>query len=105
MSRMRMGLPTPVPPPQVTAKKTDVTRQGCPSAGAPQARPSLETSRAQHIARKSLQVPHDSFWWREGMFIVRLLASGNHLEMETGGNHDARAGAPGGRPQALPALG
>lgn len=89
MSRMRMGLPTPVPPPQVTAKKTDVTRQGCPSAGAPQARPSLETSRAQHIARKSLQVPHDSFWWREGMFIVRLLASGNHLEMETGGNHDA----------------
>lgn len=44
MSRMRMGLPTPVPPPQVTAKKTDVTRQGCPSAGAPQARPSLETS-------------------------------------------------------------
>lgn len=27
MSRMRMGLPTPVPPPQVTAKKTDVTRR------------------------------------------------------------------------------
>lgn len=60
---MRVGLRTPVPPPQVTAKKTEVTRQGCPSAGAPQARPSLETSRAQHIARKSLQEPHDSFWW------------------------------------------
>lgn len=67
MSRMQMGLPTPAPPPQVTAKKTDVTRQGCPSAGAPQARPSLETSRAQHIARKSLQVPHDSLWWGECM--------------------------------------
>lgn len=104
MSRMRMGLRPQCHLPRSQPRKL-MSQDGCPSAGAPQARPSLETSRAQHIARKSLQVPHDSFWWREGMFIVRLLASGNHLEMETGGNHDARAGAPGGRPQALPALG
>ncbi|KAF6271559.1 hypothetical protein mRhiFer1_009660 [Rhinolophus ferrumequinum] len=39
------------------------------------------------------------------MFIIKLLASGNHLEMETGGNHDARAGAPVGRTQASARLG
>lgn len=101
-----MGLPTPGPSPQViAAKKTDVTRQGCPPAGAPQVRPSLETSRAWNIAHQPLQGPHYLFSWGECMFIIKVLASGNHLEMETGGNHDARAGAPVGRSQALPGLG
>lgn len=105
MSRVRMGPPAPGPPPLVTAAKKHVTRQGCPSAGAPQGHPSLDTSRARNIAHKPLQGPHYSFSWGECMCIIKLLASGNHLEMETGGNHDARAGAPVGRTQALPGLG
>lgn len=44
-----MDPPTPGPPHQViAAKKTDVTRQGRPSAGISQVLPSLETSCVQN---------------------------------------------------------